>query len=98
MSRPAAQRIAELEAEVGRLRQAIAERLPAPAPDSDATHFITVAEAARLAGVSAQTIRNWIERYGIGRFFDPVYLVDRRLLRDHLIRHKGRLPPELSRG
>ena len=95
MRASAAQRIDALEAEVARLRQVIEAR---PAPDSDARHFIAVAEAARLAGVSTQSVRNWIERHGIGRFFDPVYLVDRRLLRDHLIRQRGKLPPELSRG
>jgi hypothetical protein len=89
-----AQRLAALEAEVARLRQVVEAR---PAPDSDAKRFIAVSEAARLAQVSTQSVRNWIDRYGIGRFVDPAYLADRRLLREHLIRHRGKLPPELSR-
>ena len=95
-------RIDELAAEVAALQQTVAllvaERPPAPAPDSDATRFISVTEAARLAGVSTQSIRNWIDRYSIGRFINPAYLVDRRLLREHLIRHRGKLPLALSRG
>lgn len=62
-----------LHAELVELRALVVERLPAsvPMPDSDAKRFIAVSEAARLAGVSTQTIRNWIDRYNIGRFVDP---------------------------
>jgi hypothetical protein len=84
------QRIDELEAEVRRLRQVI--------EDQPGVSLIPVAEAARLAKVTPQTVRTWIDDHKIGRFFNPVYLVDRRLLRDHLIRRGGKLPPELIRG
>ena len=97
MSR-ADQRIDRLETEVAQLRQVIEERLAAPAPMGDAESLISVTAAAELAQVTTQTIRNWVDRHGIGRFVDPVYLVDRRLLRDHLIRRGGKLPPELFRG
>jgi hypothetical protein len=90
----AAQRLDVLEAEVARLRRVIEERPASPAPQDDGEHYISVAEAARLARVTTQTVRNWIDKFAIGRFVDPVYLVDRRLLRDHLIRHRGKLPPE----
>jgi hypothetical protein len=99
MRTKADQRVDQLETEVARLRQVIEDRLASPVPpNGEAESLIPVTEAARLAGVSTQTIRNWIDRHGIGRFFDPVYLVDRRLLRDHLIRRGGKLPPELIRG
>ena len=92
--------LAALTAEVSALR-ALIERIATaepPTPQDDGEHYISVAEAARLARVSTQTIRNWIDQHNIGRYCEPIYLVDRRLLRDHLIRRGGKLPPELIRG
>jgi hypothetical protein len=95
----AAKRLDVLEAEVARLRQVIEERLASPvSPNGEVESLIPVTEAARMAKVTPQSIRNWIDLHGIGRFVAPVYLVDRRLLRDHLIRRGGKLPPELIRG
>jgi hypothetical protein len=97
MKASAAQRIDELAAEVAQLRQTV-ERLAAAPPNGEAECLIPVAEAARLARVTPQTVRTWIDTHSMGRFFAPVYLVDRRLLRDHLLRRGGKLPPELIRG
>jgi len=99
MRASAAQRIEELAAEVAELRQTVERLAAAPVPpNGDAESLISVTAAAELAEVTTQTIRNWVDRYGIGRFIDPAYLVDRRLLREHLIRHRGKLPSALSRG
>ena len=99
MGRSAAQRIDQLTAQVAALQQTVDRLVASPAPtNGEAECLIPVAEAARLAKVTPQTVRNWIDDHGIGRFFDPVYLVDRRLLRDHLIRRGGKLPLELIRG
>jgi hypothetical protein len=93
------QRVDRLETELAALRQTVERLVASPVPlKGGAESLISVTEAARLARVTTQTIRNWADRHGIGRFVDPVYMVDRRLLRDHLIRRGGRLPLELIRG
>ena len=91
----------EFREEICELRAVLLVLLRPPAPahlsesPDDVEHFISVAEAARLARVSKQTIINWIEAHGVGRYHEPIYLVDRRLLRAYLLKRGGKLPPEL---
>ena len=68
---------------------------PRPEPEAGVGHLISVAEASKLSRVSPQTIRNWAD-HGIGKFVANHYLVDKRLLRAHLVKRGGRLPAELE--
>lgn len=52
---------------------------------------LTLQEAARYAGVRADTVRNWIFRDKVSyRRSDRVYLIDVRSLDNHLATKKGR--------
>jgi excisionase family DNA binding protein len=53
---------------------------------------LTSAEAARLAGVSTQAVRDWCHAYGIGAWSPRLkaYLIDRRKLETFLEKRRRR--------
>jgi len=93
--------VARLASQVARLVEVVEARLPAPEPveDDDDAGDVSVAEAARLAGRSTQTLRRWCDDFGVGKYSDAAgcYLVCRAKLRAHLVGRYGaaRLPAGL---
>jgi excisionase family DNA binding protein len=64
----------------------------------DKSDYLTIDQAAKLAGYSRQTIVNWCRKHGIGEWVpsERRYRVVREKLRAHLMRQgRDRLPARL---
>jgi hypothetical protein len=92
--------LAEIRAFRAEFAEFVAARDNVPATPAAPSDDLSVDQAAQLAEVSQQTIRNWLKRRAIGRWNAAflAWTVSRRKLRAHLVATRGadRLPPALK--